>query len=138
MVTSFKPFKPFFSCDDATPPCPYALSPSLFGGFVTTGLRQNVFPFNLRLIICLDAGVWVESVLQGLSGSSVKHGRLVFFFGSAGVSRFWAENGSTHEGWRILGHPGDKDDLLSVTESTFNILASGLANNEWVLMYPLI
>lgn len=51
---------------------------SLFTGLSTAGLRQNRLPLDLRLVIGVDRGGHVQSLLQVLASAGVKHRPLSF------------------------------------------------------------
>lgn len=45
----------------------------LFTGLSTAGLRQNRLPLDLRLVVGVDRGGHVQSLLQILASAGVKH-----------------------------------------------------------------
>lgn len=63
--------QPFFS------PFPNSSRSShLFSSLTAAGLTQDRLPFNVGLVVGVDGGVDVESVLQVLTGTGVQHGPL--------------------------------------------------------------
>lgn len=85
------------------------LTSLLDGGFVAAGFCQHMGPFNISLVVCLNADVWAESVLQSLSRGSVEHRPLINRV-SNGIlcSFFWEKKRcsvGTYKGWCVTGHP---------------------------------
>jgi len=69
----------------------------LFDCSVPTRFAQHILPFELGLIVRMDASLRAECVLQRLSRGGVEHGP---------------------ESWSLAGHPGNKDYLISLPLSS--------------------
>ena len=57
-------------------PGPAVANGGLFTSLSAASLSQNRLPLDVTLVVCVDGGVDVESVLQVLAGAGVDHGPL--------------------------------------------------------------
>lgn len=93
----------------------------LFTSLATASLEEDGLPLNVGLVIGVDGGREVESVLQDLAGAGVDHGPLDSRVSQnercdceCDTSQIRSPAIGTYQSRGVARDPGDEDDLASV------------------------
>lgn len=97
----------------------FLLHAILLGSSVlAASLGQNMGPFDFGWVVSLDADVWVEGLLECLSGSGIDHGPLQDIIVSSDFLVLSVQGGGVRGGpyqdRSLSWDPGDENNLLSV------------------------